>query len=122
MRTEALYLDDIFDAADAIARFLRAVEKEAFLSDELYQSAVLQKLVVIGEAASRLSAEFRDRHADIEWLDVIGLRNIAVHEYFGINWEVVWDTATQGVPILRGQIAAILAAEYPEPDETAKSD
>ena len=122
MRTEALYLDDILDAADAIARFLHDIEKETFLGDELHQSAVLQKLIVIGEAASRLSASFRGRHADIEWPDVIGLRNIAVHEYFGINWEIVWDTATQGVPILREQIAAILAAEFPESDETAKSD
>ena len=122
MRTEALYLDDILDAADAIARFLHAIEKEAFLGDELYQSAVLQKLIVIGEAASRLSAEFRGRHADIEWPDIISLRNIAVHEYFGINWEVVWNTATQGVPILREQIAAILAAEYPEPDEAEQPD
>jgi uncharacterized protein with HEPN domain len=94
MRTEALYLDDIFDAADAIARFLHAIEKETFLTDDLYQSAVLQKLIVIGEAASRLSTEFRDRHSHIEWRDVINLRNIAVHRYFGINWEVIWETAT----------------------------
>jgi len=114
MRTEALYLDDILDAAEAIARFLHAIEKETFLGDELYQSAVLQKLTVIGEAASHLSAEFRGRHTNIEWLDVIGLRNIAVHEYFGVNWEVVWDTATQDVPILREQIKAILAAEFPD--------
>lgn len=122
MRTEALYLDDIVDAADAIARFLHAIEKEAFLGDELYQSAVLQKLIVIGEAASRLSAEFRGRHADIEWPDIISLRNIAVHEYFGINWEVVWNTATQGVPILREQIAAILAAEFPDEESPTQPD
>jgi uncharacterized protein with HEPN domain len=42
------------------------------------------------------------------------LRNIAVHRYFGINWEIVWDTATQGVPVLHEQIAAILAAEFPD--------
>ncbi len=122
MRTEALYLDDLLDAADAIARFLRAIEKEAFLGDELYQSAVLQKLIVIGEVASRLSAEFRGRHADIEWPDIISLRNIAVHEYFGINWEVVWNTATLGVPILREQIAAILAAEFPDAESPTQSD
>jgi uncharacterized protein with HEPN domain len=122
MQTEALYLDDIVDAADAIARFLHAIEKETFLGDELYQSAVVQKLIVIGEAASRLSAEFRGRHSDIEGPDIISLRNIAVHEYFGINWEVVWNTATQSVPILREQIAAILVTEYPEPDEAEKPD
>lgn len=119
MRTEALYLDDILDAAGAIARFLRNLEKETFLIDELYQSAVLQKLAVIGEAAARLSEEFRNLHADIKWRGIISLRNIAVHEYFGVNWEDVWDTATQDVPVLRAQIAAILAAEFPDDESPA---
>jgi uncharacterized protein with HEPN domain len=114
MRTEALYLDDIIEAADGIARFLKDLEKEAFLGDELHQSAVLQKLIVIGEAASRLSAEFRTRHAEIEWPDIVGLRNIAVHQYFGVSWETVWNTAMQDVPGLRERIAAILAAEFPD--------
>jgi len=122
MRTEALYLDDIVDAADAIARFLSAVEREGFLGDELRQSAVLQKLAVIGEAASRLSEEFRNRHAEVKWRGAIGLRNIAVHEYFGVNWDTVWHAATQEVPLLHEQIAAILAAEYPEPVEAEKPD
>jgi len=43
----------------------------------------------------------------------LGLRNIAIHQYFGISWDIVWDTATQDVPVLRDQVAAILAAEYP---------
>ena len=114
MRTEALYLDDIVDAADSIARFLNDLEKETFLRDELHQSAVLQKLIVIGEAASRLSAEFRTRHAEIEWPDIVSLRNIAVHEYFGVSWDTVWNTAMQDVPTLRERIAAILAAEFPD--------
>jgi uncharacterized protein with HEPN domain len=114
MRTEALYLDDIIDAADAIARFLDGLEKDTFLSEELYQSAVLQKLIVIGEAASRLSTDFRARHAAIVWPDIVGLRNIAVHEYFGVSWETVWNTAKLDVPVLREQIAAILAAEFPD--------
>jgi uncharacterized protein with HEPN domain len=116
MRTDALYLDDIIDAADSIARFLNGLEKENFLSDELRQSAVLQKLIVIGEAASRLSAEFRARHTAIEWPDIVGLRNIAVHQYFGVSWETVWNTATQDVPVLRERIASILAAEFPDED------
>ena len=114
MRTEALYLDDIVDAADSIARFLNGLEKESFLGDELRQSAILQKLIVIGEAASRLSAEFRTRHTEIEWPDIVGLRNIAVHQYFGVSWETAWNTATLDVPFLRERIAAILAVEFPD--------
>ncbi len=109
MRPEQLYLTDIVDAADAIARFLEDVERETFLNDELRQSAVLQKLIVIGEAASRLSDEFRSHHPIVEWRDVVGFRNIAIHEYFSVNWEIVWFTATQDVPFLREKVAAILA-------------
>lgn len=85
MRTEALYLDDIVESAKAIQRFLEGVERQDFLADELRQSAVLQKLSAIGEAASRLSEEFRTQHSDVKWRGVIGLRNVAVHEYFGIS-------------------------------------
>jgi uncharacterized protein with HEPN domain len=111
MRTEKLYLTDIVEAADAIARFLRDIEMEDFLNDELRQSAVLQKLMVIGEASSHLSEELRSRHAQVKWRSAIGLRNLAIHEYFGVTWETVWITATQDVPLFRQQVADILAAE-----------
>jgi len=111
MRTERLYVTDILDAADSIARFLEAIEREGFLSDELRQSAVLQKLIVIGEAASHISAETRAQHPEIEWQDVVSFRNFAVHEYFSVNWEIVWTTATLDVPLLRKQVAAILPPE-----------
>jgi uncharacterized protein with HEPN domain len=78
MRPEELYLTDIIEAADAIQRFVRNVDQNTFLKDELLQSAVLQKLMIIGEAASRLPKEFRDRNPEIEWEDIIGFRNIAV--------------------------------------------
>ncbi len=121
MRPEILYLTDIAEAADAIARFLEQVEKEAFLHDELRQSAVLQKFIVIGEAASRLPAEFRDRYPSVPWSRAAGLRNIAVHEYFSVSWEIIWTTATQEIPSLRAGIATILksaanAAEADAPD------
>lgn len=112
MRPEKLYLLDIVEAADAVERFLAAVDQDGFERDELRQSAVLQKLIVIGEAASRLPFDFRQQHPRIEWADVAGFRNIAVHEYFSVSWDVVWVTATQDVPALRDEIAEILTREY----------
>jgi uncharacterized protein with HEPN domain len=114
MRRDKLYLHDIVEAADAIQRFLQGTSEETFLEDELQQSAVLQKLIIIGEAASRLSENFRQLHPEIEWQDIIGFRNIAVHEYFAINWEIVWVTAAQDAPLLREQMASILAVEFSE--------
>lgn len=114
MRRDKLYLADIVEAADAVAAFLAGAERERFLQDDLLRSAVLQKLSIIGEAAARLSKEFRARHADVEWRDIVAFRNIAVHAYFAVQWSIVWTTATQDVPVLRQKISQILAAEYPD--------
>lgn len=108
MRPEILYLTDIVEAADAIARFLDGVEREQFLDDELRQSAVLQKLTVIGEAASRITAAYQHQHPEIHWRKAIALRNIAVHEYFSVSWDIIWATSTQDVPELRSRVAAAL--------------
>jgi len=112
MRPEKLYLTDIVNAADAIARFVQGVAYDDFVRDELRQSAVLQKLIVIGEAAARLSPEFQANHPVLEWADIVGFRNIAVHEYFAVNWSIVWVTTIEDVPYLRGQVAQILTEEY----------
>ena len=114
MRPEALYLTDIVEAADAVQRFIEGIQREDFNGDEMRQSAVLQKLIVIGEAAARLPMAFREQHPEIEWADIAGFRNIAVHEYFAVSWPIVWVTATQDVPDLRRMVARILADEYTE--------
>ncbi len=59
------------------------------MGNELVQSAVLQKLAVIGEATAHLSAELRARHSEIEWTDIIAFRNIAIHAYFAVDWAIV---------------------------------
>lgn len=112
MRRDELYLSDIVEAADSIAAFLSGRDRQSFLQDDLLRSAVLHKLTIIGEAAARLSAEFRERHAEIEWPDIVGFRNIAVHAYFTVDWSIVWVTATQDAPQLRRQVSKILAAEF----------
>jgi uncharacterized protein with HEPN domain len=114
MRREELYLTDIVEATDSIKKFLSGMSRKSFLPNDLLRSAVLQKLSVIGEAASRLPLKFRTRHPEIEWGDIIGFRNIAVHAYFSVDWSIVWITARKEVPELRQKIADILAAEYPK--------
>lgn len=105
---------DILEAAEAIHRFCDCVDEKVFLQDEMRQSAVLQKLIVIGEAASRIPTNFRKSHFNVEWEDIIGFRNIAVHEYFAILWQIVWNTAMQDVPDLSQKVLKILTDEYKE--------
>lgn len=114
MRSEAQYLTDIVEAADAIARFLSGIDRAAFLQDELRQSAVIQKIEVIGEAAGKTSPELRARYPEVDWPKIVGMRNLLVHGYFSIKLGIVWLTATQSVPDLRDKIANVLAQEFGE--------
>jgi uncharacterized protein with HEPN domain len=111
MRHESLYLNDIVEAADHIAEFISGTAFEGFQKSELLRSAVVQKLGIIGEAAGRVSEDLTTRHPEVPWPQIVAFRNILMHAYFGIDWDVVWLAATHRCPILRGQIAAILAAE-----------
>jgi len=112
MRPEKLYLTDILEAAQSIEQFCMGVDLDQFQQEDMRNSAVLQKLTVIGEAASRLPKEFTQRFPEIPWMDIIGFRNIAVHEYFAVRWNIVWVAATEEVPFLRQQIEKILLEEF----------
>ena len=85
MRREDLYLSDIVEAADAIARFISGISWDRFRDDELVQSAVLQKLMIVGESASRLSDKFKSARSEMPWKDIVGFRNIAIHAYFSVD-------------------------------------
>jgi uncharacterized protein with HEPN domain len=108
MRHEKLYLLDIIESADHIAEFIEGKTFEDFQASELLKSAVVQKLSAIGEAAGRVSVDLRSRHADIPWAQIIAFRNILVHAYFGIEWDLVWLAATRRCPELRNQVHAIV--------------
>jgi uncharacterized protein with HEPN domain len=112
MRSEKQYLTDMVEAADAIARFVADIDRETFLNDELRQSAVMQKIGVVGEAAGKVSLELREQYPDIEWPNIVGMRNILVHSYFSIKQDIIWQTATVAVPGLREKIAQILDQEF----------
>ena len=108
MRSDRLYLADILDAIQSIERFTAECDEARFLADELIQSAVLQKLSVIGEAASRRSDEALSAAADVPWKEIIGFRNIAVHAYFSVDWRIVFVTVTDDLPELKSRVITLL--------------
>lgn len=113
MRHEALYLADIIEAADHIADFTTNMDFDAFLASELVRSAVVQKLAVIGEAASRVTQETKKDNDQVPWAQMIAFRNILIHAYFGTEWNVVWSITKQQCPVLREQVADILRSIEP---------
>jgi uncharacterized protein with HEPN domain len=72
---------------------------------------VLHELTVIGEAAARLTEEFRNRHPEVPWAKIVAFRNLVVHEWFGLDWSIVWNTAATLVPGLRKQPADVQTTE-----------
>jgi uncharacterized protein with HEPN domain len=114
MRPEKLYLTDIVEACRAVESFCKDVAFDRFRDDDMRRSAVLQKLIIIGEATAHLADEFMRLHPETPWVDVIDFRNFAVHAYFSVKWEIVWETATEEVPVLCQQVEAILREEFSE--------
>ncbi|MBI1898476.1 MAG: DUF86 domain-containing protein [Acidobacteria bacterium] len=111
MRRDDLYLSDIIEATDHIGEFIAGADFEAFQKSEMMRSAVVQKLAIIGEAVARLSEGLRNRHPEVPWPQIVALRNILIHAYFGIDWDEVWRAARNRCPVLREQVAGIIAAE-----------
>ena len=102
---------DILAACRRIGRFLDGVDEGAFQSDDEKHWAVASQLSIIGEAVSRLSSGFRERHPKIAWRRMAGMRNRLIHEYDKINWELVWRTAKTEVPSLQAELEPSLGSD-----------
>lgn len=107
MRRDALYMHDIIEACQDIAEFLQGVDIEQFRSSKLIRSAVIQKLMVIGEAASRISVECKTSYPAVPWTDISAFRNRIVHGYFQVDWDIVWIAATEEASELVMQMQSI---------------
>jgi uncharacterized protein with HEPN domain len=79
-----------------------------FLADRKTQDAVARNIEVIGEAVRSLPDEFRSRHPDIPWVDIIGMRNTIIHKYFGILPDIVWDVIKTELPVLKQQVQGLI--------------
>lgn len=110
MRRDLDRLQDVLEAIDRI-RERTALSREAFDADPLVQVWVVHHLEIAGEACRSLSPELRSRHPEVPWSAIIGMRNILVHDYFGLNLDEVWSAVERDVPRLRAQVRAILEDE-----------
>uniref|UniRef100_B8HS66 Nucleotidyltransferase n=1 Tax=Cyanothece sp. (strain PCC 7425 / ATCC 29141) TaxID=395961 RepID=B8HS66_CYAP4 len=101
-------IQDIWNAAQEILSFTAGMDYESLVSDRRTQVAVLYEILIIGEAANRLSPEFRSQRPTVPWKDIIGMRNIVVHQYDQVDTEVVWDVICQDIPELINLIQPLL--------------
>ena len=107
MRTDRACLLDILEAIAGIEKY--RTTREAFNNDERTQAWMVSRLQIIGEAARHLSRDLRNRHSEIPWRLVVGMRHNLVHGYFDIDPDVVWVAVDERIPVLKRQIEAALA-------------
>ena len=109
MKDDRTYLTHIQEAIESIKGYLQGVGYNDSVSNKMMVDAVIRELQIIGEASNNLSEGFRDRHSDIFWRRIKNMRNFLIHEYFGVNTKVVWNTCKKDIPTLKKFIGGLLS-------------
>lgn len=106
-RTDSDFLDHIKEALKRIIAYTETMRRPDFFEDIKTQDAVVRNLEIIGEATKNLSEEIRKNHSEIPWKNLAGMRDRLIHQYFGMNLDIVWDVAKEELPKLLLHINSI---------------
>lgn len=110
MRSELgdkIRLQHILDAIDEIHTYLVAADFSVFLDNSMMRFACIKQMEIIGEASNHLSTALKSKFSDIEWAQIVGMRNVFAHEYFGIDASVVWEIIKNDIPELKEKVGHI---------------
>ena len=104
----AAYLWDILDSARKINDFIRGINIQEYMQNEMMQLAIERLLEIIGEAARRVSDDFKEEHSEIQWRNIIAQRNVLAHEYDNIKQELIWTAISVHIPDLITKIEPLI--------------
>jgi uncharacterized protein with HEPN domain len=107
-REDSAIIQDMKEAVDRIMSYTLNMEYEGFLQDYKTQDAVIRNIEILGEAAKLLSDETKEKYLNIPWKDIAGTRDKLIHDYFGVNIDIVWDIARNEIPSLSEKLKEIL--------------
>jgi uncharacterized protein with HEPN domain len=108
MKDDRTYLLHIREAIEKIERYIATADFDSLSDDDMMIDAVVRELEIIGEASRNLSDSFQDKHYGIPWYKIKAMRNVLIHEYFGVNLKVVWDTCKNDMPVLKTFVEKVL--------------
>ena len=101
--TDKVRVSHILDAIGEVEKYLDGVSYDDFLANSEKRFATIKQVEIIGEACNRISMRFKDRHPEIKWKEINGFRNISIHEYFGVDYQIVWEIAQNDLLALKEQ-------------------
>lgn len=108
MKNNKIYILHILEAIDKILRYTKGVTFKRFLANDEKKDAVVRNIEIIGEAATKLPLAYRKRFGSVPWRDVIDMRNRLIHEYFGVDYQIVWNVIKVELPVLKKQLTKML--------------
>lgn len=101
-------IEHALDAVTEIENYTRNATFDLFLSDSMMRFACIKQLEIIGEACNHVDVATKDRFPEVEWREVVGLRHLLVHEYFGVDAALIWDIITSDIPTLKAQLTYVV--------------
>lgn len=107
LKNNKIFLQHILESIDLIQKHTKGIKREDFVKSWPLVDASIRRIEIIGEAANKISSDFKNKHKEIPWRDIIGMRNVLIHEYFDIDENEVWKTIKKDLPQLKKLIKKI---------------
>ncbi len=108
--TDKIRIQHILDAIAEIDKYLSGVSFEDFLLNSEKRFATIKQIEIIGEPCNHITNAVKDVHPEIEWISINGFRNLSIHEYFGVNFHIVWEITQNDLPVLKEGFRKILVS------------
>ena len=107
-RSQKSFVKDILESIKRVELYVGDMSKDDFRQNDAMQDAAVRRIEIIGEAAKNIAADFKKEHKEIPWKDICGMRDVLTHDYFGLDFDRIWQTIKKDLPPLKKNIVALL--------------